>query len=122
MSRLRGRPLNLADLCRQKGYTAFAEALKTTRMDKVVDHEGHFTIFAPTNAAFENPKTYPSGRGHSMSLYDRVAYHIAKGLIKESSVKDEMKVPTLLSKRTIRFNVYGEVRISCFYSSVIYKA
>ena len=94
--------MNLIDLLGDKGYTSFAAALKETRMDKVVDHEGHFTIFAPTNEAFENPKSYPQ---HA-TLLERVSLHIARGLLKESAIEDELKVPSLLSKRKLRFNVY----------------
>lgn len=93
---------NLADLCRTLGYTSFADALKATKLDKVVDHEGHFTILAPTNEAFDHPQSYPK----QFSLVDKVRFHIARGLIKESKVVNEVQVPTLLSKRFVKFNVY----------------
>ncbi len=101
-------PLSIADLCRQKGYTGFAEALVATGWDKKLEAAGYYTVFAPTNEAFAHPKIYPGGVASTPTLSDRVAYHIVKGLIKESAVTDELNVPTLLSKRSIRFNVYGK--------------
>jgi len=91
------------EVLKSRGFSAFAKALTETGIDKVIDHEGHFTVFAPTNEAFENPKSYPL----HFSLRDRVAYHIARGLIKESTIQNDQLVPTLLAKRTIRFNIYN---------------
>ena len=68
----------------------------------MVRHEGTFTIFAPSNEAFDHPDSYPS----SFKLSDRVRFHVARGLIKQATVRDEDQVMTLLSKRKIRFNVY----------------
>ena len=93
---------NLVEVLKSQGFSAFAKALTETGIDKVIDHEGHFTVFAPTNEAFENPKRYPL----HFSLRDRVAYHIARGLIKESTIQNDQIVPTLLAKRTLRFNIY----------------
>lgn len=98
------RPQNLVQVLQEKGYNSFANALKATKLDKVIDHEGHFTVFAPTNEAFDNPKAYPQ----DTTLNERVAYYIVRGLIKESMVSDELMVPSLLSKRQLRFNVYQE--------------
>lgn len=95
--------LNLVQLLKKKGYNSFANALKETRLDKVIDHEGHFTVFAPTDQAFNSPKAYPQ----DTNMHERVAYYIVRGLVKESMVKDELMVPSLLSKRRLRFNVYG---------------
>ena len=68
----------------------------------MVRHEGTFTIFAPSNEAFDHPDSYLS----SFKLSDRVRFHVARGLIKQATVRDEDQVMTLLSKRKIRFNVY----------------
>ena len=69
---------------------------------KVVRHEGSFTIFAPSNEAFDHPDNYPG----TFKLADRVRFHIGRGLVKQSSIRDEDQIMTLLNKRKIRFNVY----------------
>jgi len=94
--------MNLVQLLEDKGYVSFASALKQTRLDRVIDHEGHFTVFAPTDQAFDNPRAYPQ----DTTLVERVSYYIARGLIKESMADDELLVPSLLSKRKLRFNLY----------------
>jgi transforming growth factor-beta-induced protein len=82
-----------------------------------VDHEGHFTIFAPTNEAFDAPKVYPQ---QEVSLLDRVSFHIARGLYKESLIQDESKVLTLLSKRKIRFNIYGDDKVNSIVLAICF--
>ena len=93
---------NLAVLCRDLGLTAFADALTTTKMDKVIDHEGTFTVSAPSNKAFNHPKAYPKG----YTLAERVQFHIGRGVVKPEKVQDGDKMMSLLSKRFITFNVY----------------
>jgi uncharacterized surface protein with fasciclin (FAS1) repeats len=57
----------------------------------VVRHEGSFTIFAPSNEAFDHPENYPS----TFKLSDRVRFHIARGLVKQTAIRDEDQVPVL---------------------------
>ncbi len=99
--------MNLVQLLEDKGYVSFASALKQTRLDRVIDHEGHFTVFAPTDQAFDNPRAYPQ----DTTLVERVSYYIARGLIKESMADDELLVPSLLSKRKLRFNLYENGKV-----------
>jgi transforming growth factor-beta-induced protein len=98
----RGPMKNLVDLCRDLGYTSFAAAMTLTGLDKVVRHEGSFTIFAPTNEAFDHPDNYPG----TFKLSDRVRFHIGRGLVKQTSIRDEDQIMTLLNKRKIKFNIY----------------
>lgn len=111
------KSLNLVQVLQEKGYNSFATALKATKLDKVIDHEGHFTVFAPTDAAFDNPKAYPQ----DTTLNERVAYYIVRGLIKESMVSDELMVPSLLSKRQLRFNVYKTQEVKHVFSDLVFN-
>ena len=67
------------------------EALTETGLDKVIDHEGHFTVFvASTNQAFEEqPKSYSLLALHFSLLEGGVAYHIARWTHQESVIRNE---------------------------------
>lgn len=106
---------NLVELCKELGFTSFAAAMKLTGLDKVVKHEGLFTIFAPSNEAFNNPDTYPG----TFNLADRVRFHVGRGLVKPSTIKDEDQIMTLLNKRKIKFNVYEGVDVNGDVQKVI---
>ena len=69
-----------------------------------------FTIFAPTNEAFEHEKFYPQEDG----LKDKLKFHIATDLYKSSDIQDELTVKSMLSKRTIRFNTYKKGQVHRF--------
>ena len=94
---------NLKEVCEKMGYSSFAKALAATKMDKIIDHEGTFTVFAPSNEAFDHPRAYPK----SFSLEDKVRFHIGRGIVKASKIEDGDRMMSLLSKRFITFNVYG---------------
>lgn len=93
---------NLVQVCKEQGFTSFAQALIDTKMDRVVNHEGLFTIFAPTNEAFDNPTNY-----HQKStLEERVQFHIGRGAITKEKMDNQGQMHSLLSKRMIQFDIY----------------
>ncbi len=77
-----------------KGFSTFVEALKATGLDKALNEEGSFTIFAPINSAFE---TLPEGTLEKLlqpenkeKLIDILKYHI---------------IPTRITKEDIIYTV-----------------
>lgn len=47
-------PTNIMDFLKVNGYDSLAVALETTRVLSELDEEFEYTLFAPTNAAFQN--------------------------------------------------------------------
>lgn len=70
------------------GFTSFASALEETKMDVVLRSEGgFFTVFAPTNAAFDHPESY----GEQFSLEDRVRFHVGVGVLKPYKIESTLR-------------------------------
>ncbi|KAG1657429.1 Peroxisome assembly protein 12 [Nymphon striatum] len=88
---------NLYELALQLNLTIFAEALSESGLHKVVDHEGPFTIFAPTNEAFKNAPNYCK----HVPLKNRMKYHITRGSTPMKELTNDQQLWTLLSKRYV---------------------
>lgn len=66
----------ILDVLRANGLTRFLKALQTTGLDKTLESDGPYTIFAPTNAAFAAAKL-PSD---PEQLRQIIANHIVPGM------------------------------------------
>jgi len=93
---------NLVELAESLNLTVLVKALEETGLDNIIDHEGKFTLFAPTNEAFNN---IPKWAGKIL-LKDLLRYHVARGLIYSDDISNELLARSLLAKRDIRINVY----------------
>jgi len=93
---------NLVALCEDLGLTTFVEQLKKFNVDKVMNHEGSFTLFAPTNEAFLKPYLYPV----DFNTRDTILFHIARGEITDDFIYNDLSVKSLLSHRNININIY----------------
>lgn len=75
-------------------HTTLVTALKTAQYVDALSNAGPFTVFAPTNAAFEK---LPAGTVEDLlkpenkaALQNILEYHVFVGVIKEESVRDGM--------------------------------
>lgn len=68
---------------------------------------GTFTVFAPTNQAFERlPSTTLSYlSSNTQALADVLKYHVVSGTVMKSDASNELQVPSLTGNK-IRFNIY----------------
>ena len=116
---------NLVDLAASLNLTVLVKALEETGLDQIIDHEGidcfvfaslhnsyyiisfmyfsgKFTLFAPTNEAFDHIPKW----AEKIPLRELLKFHVARGLIHFASITNDMLARSLLAKRDIRFNVY----------------
>ncbi|CAG0912999.1 unnamed protein product [Notodromas monacha] len=103
-SRQRGhnpRP-NLAQLAEQLNLTEFVKVLESTNVGHTINHEGPYTVFAPTNEAFARIPDWAK----QIPLGDLMKYHVARGDYLEKELKNNMLIRSLLSKRDVRINFY----------------
>lgn len=124
---------NLVDLAESLNLTTLVKALEETGLDNIIDHEGnamsrtslfyygfmifkifsgHFTLFAPTNEAFEN---IPEWAGN-IPLKELLRFHVARGLIYTKDITNDHLARSLLPKRDIRLNLY-KVKLCDIFSS-----
>ena len=85
-------------------FTKLAEALTSTGLVAVLQGEGPFTVFAPTDAAFEAFETANPGVLSSLSneeLSNILLYHVASGWVGASDLSDGMMIPTSLEGKQI---------------------
>lgn len=68
---------------------------------------GEFTVFAPTNQAFERlPATTLSYlSSNTQALADVLKYHVVSGTVMKSAASNELQVTSLAGSK-IRFNIY----------------
>lgn len=67
-------------------------------------------MFAPTDEAFDREVKYP-GEG---TLLEKMQFHVARGKHMKADLKDEEVYKCLLSKRTIRYNLYPNGKVRSF--------
>lgn len=76
------------------GLTSLVAALKTAGLVATVDGLKDVTIFAPTNEAFAKIASTTAGLSKE-ALGDVLKYHVVKGVIKSTDLKNGASVPTL---------------------------
>jgi uncharacterized surface protein with fasciclin (FAS1) repeats len=79
-----------------KDHTTLVTALKTAAYVDALSNAGPFTVFAPTNAAFD---ALPGGTVEDLlkpenkdKLQNILEYHVYVGVIKEENIQDGMKL------------------------------
>jgi uncharacterized surface protein with fasciclin (FAS1) repeats len=90
-------------------FTSLVEALEATGLDSVLEGNGPYTVFAPTDAAFaalpagafEQLLNDPSGQ-----LTDILRYHLVPGDVPAEDISNGMEATTVQGK-TVRFEVQG---------------
>jgi uncharacterized surface protein with fasciclin (FAS1) repeats len=76
------------------GLTSLVAALKTAGLAATVDGLTDVTIFAPTNEAFAKIASTTAGLSKE-ALANVLKYHVVKGVVKSTDLKNGAKVPTL---------------------------
>ena len=74
---------------------------------------GTFTIFAPTDAAFDAVGTEAELLKDTTALANILKYHVVKGVIPSSAAKNELQLETLAGTK-IRFNIYSHNHVRLF--------
>lgn len=93
-------------------HTTLVTAVKTAELVDVLVNVGPFTVFAPTNAAFD---ALPAGTVESLlkpenrsKLSDILEYHVYVGVIRENLMQDGMTLNQVNGKNiTIKKNADG---------------
>lgn len=95
-----GQSQNIVELAQsQEDLSTLVEALKAAELVETLQGEGPFTVFAPTNAAFE---ALPEGTLDMLlkpenkdKLTTVLTYHVASGETASSDLSDGMQVSTV---------------------------
>ena len=73
--------------------------------------KGSFTIFAPTDAAFDTLGTEQELLADTDALASLLLYHIREGVLRSIDTKNEQVVDTMTGQK-IRFNIYSHNQVS----------
>merc|ERR1712194_857180 len=91
-----------------KVFTTLIAALDAADLvDTLSSPNGPYTVFAPTDDAFTN---LPAGLVSCLlndipTLTDIVLYHVTKGKVLSSQLRDDQQVPTLLAQQNVTVNI-----------------
>lgn len=95
-------------------------ALELTGLDDVLDGDGAFTVFAPTDKAFEN---LPSGVldalvDNTNALTDILLYHVVSSKAFSDDLKDGQQIKTIVG-RTVKVDIESDGDIEINDANVI---
>ncbi|ROT67403.1 hypothetical protein C7M84_014516 [Penaeus vannamei] len=97
---------NLAEVLTARGFTQLVDLVVTAGLADTVSNGGPFTIFAPTNKAFEalDPQLVNSLLADTEMLKNVLLYHVVSGRVVSSSLRDGM-VADSVQGGPLRINV-----------------
>ena len=87
-------------------FTSLAGALTAADLVDALKAPGPFTVFAPTDDAFDKLASVPTGD----ALKNVLLYHVVEGAVGSGDLKAGM-VPTLLPNKSVTVNLTGGVKI-----------
>lgn len=88
-------------------FTQLAGALTSAKLVDTLKGDGPFTVFAPTDAAFEKLDAVPTGN----DLKNVLLYHVVSGAVGSGDLKAG-SVSTLLDGKSLTVNLTGGVKIN----------
>ncbi|KAK2724881.1 hypothetical protein QYM36_001374 [Artemia franciscana] len=94
----------------QQNLTIFAKFLSASGLKDLVDQEGPWTVFAPTNAAFSMlPAAIVQQLSHDRFYLKRIlSYHIVPGRLTRRHLANDAVFPTLSDGTEVRTNQYSD--------------
>ncbi|XP_075541469.1 transforming growth factor-beta-induced protein ig-h3-like [Dermacentor variabilis] len=98
------RRSNLLEIAKKLNLTKLVEAVIKVGLGGLLNHEGPFTLFGPTNEAFEKVPGYCK----NVPLKEVIKYHIALGSHKKNEFKNNLLLTSFLQQRQLRINVYPQ--------------
>ncbi|PVD25242.1 hypothetical protein C0Q70_15740 [Pomacea canaliculata] len=105
---------NLLELIRKLNLSVFYDNVVKASLVAQLQAEGPYTVFAPSNTAFNNaPPWQKEAMKNSSYLVKLLNYHILQDEVTLDDIANEMLKPTLAGI-PVRFNVYDEmVTVQC---------
>jgi transforming growth factor-beta-induced protein len=97
------------------GFTKLAGALIATGLDKTLQGEGPFTVFAPTDDAFAAFEAAHPGVLSSLTtpqLSDILLYHVAPGWAGAADLKNGDSVSTALTGKSLKVSTTAGVKVN----------
>jgi len=93
---------NLVKLASDLGLNECVKRMKQVGMDQLLNHEGWYTLFCPTDEGFANGDIFPGDE----LLVQKMRLRVARGLYNSSDFHNEAVFRSLLPQRFIRINKY----------------
>ncbi|XP_053377483.1 periostin-like [Mercenaria mercenaria] len=99
---------NIVELAEELGATTLVSYVKAAGLESALKGNGPFTVFGPTNAAFEAlPAAVKDKLTKDKDLLKKVLeFHVASGKAYSSQLSNNMMVQSLDSTLSIRVNIY----------------
>ncbi|XP_076469620.1 transforming growth factor-beta-induced protein ig-h3-like isoform X2 [Babylonia areolata] len=100
---------DLPDLVNQLGLSDLYDAVVDASLGDALSAKGPFTLFAPTNKAFDDAKDWVAQLVKNVTALRQVLeYHVLGNMaVLSKDIKDELSINSLMGK-PIRFNIYGK--------------
>lgn len=98
---------DLVSLARKLNLTKFVQHLESSNLHKVLDHERYFTVFAPSDVAFDQAPFYCRYQPEEQQM----RFLVARGMHPTTSFKNDLRLRTLLSHRELRINLYDDGKV-----------
>ena len=97
-------------LSANNNYSSLVKALDTTKLNSTLEGAGQFTLFAPTNAAFNALRSRFNLTEAALlglpELTDTLRYHVLNGVTQAEAITDGLQLATLQGK-SVTFSIDG---------------
>lgn len=100
-------PANIVEIAvASEDFETLVVAIQTAGLEEALSGEGPFTVFAPTDEAFEAlPEgTLPALLNSTEDLSKVLLYHVAPGKLMATDVISQTEIPTLLEGANLTVN------------------
>ncbi|XP_078666106.1 transforming growth factor-beta-induced protein ig-h3-like [Branchiostoma floridae x Branchiostoma belcheri] len=117
---------DLLTLASELGLKAFYLLVQRAGLDSMLQGKGHWTVFAPTNSAFDRlPQDVKASLQDPETLVRVLLYHIVPKELKSGSLQNNKVIKTA-NNSTVRANVYqnseaGQDKVITINGSPVYK-
>ncbi|KAL4226721.1 hypothetical protein ACF0H5_014701 [Mactra antiquata] len=111
-----GADNNIVQLAEQLGATTLVSFVKSAGLDGALSGPGPFTVFGPSNAAFDAlPQDVKDELGRNKDLLQKVLkFHVTSGRAYSTDLSNDMLVQSLDDGLKIRVNIYNRQARSTF--------
>ncbi|XP_031358607.1 transforming growth factor-beta-induced protein ig-h3-like, partial [Photinus pyralis] len=114
--------LYISQSLKNENFTKFQALLDQVGLTDELDSMKNITVFAPSDAAFENPKALKyieSLQENKEKLKEMVMYHVVEGHLESCDMNNNVMLKTKQNENSVRLNLYSTLPI---FSNIINRA
>jgi uncharacterized surface protein with fasciclin (FAS1) repeats len=104
---------DIVDTAISAGFSNLVTAVQLAGLEAVLRGDGPFTVFAPTNAAFEDvPANIVAAlQGNPAAIANVLTYHVVAGIVRAEDLSDGLEATTVQGEKIV-FSINGGAKVN----------